>query len=90
MKVEIKVIKVEGKCAANYKCGEVILLDGFLIEHEKPLCIHALMALGHVAYALSHGMKAESFGKDEIILSCPDPGKPYGDGRVIFRLEVIE
>jgi len=90
VKVEIKVVKVEGECAANYRPGDAMHLNGFLLEPEKPVCIHALMAVGHVAYALTHGMDASSFGKDGIILSCPDPGKPYGDGKVIFRIEVVQ
>ena len=90
MKVKIEVDSVEGRCAAGYRPGDASYLNGFLLESEKPLCIHATLALAHVAYALTHGMDRNSFGKEKIYLSCPDPGEPYGDGKVIFRLEVIE
>ncbi|MBE8540552.1 TIGR04076 family protein [Geoglobus acetivorans] len=90
MRVKIEVVKVEDECAASYQPRDVFYMNGFLIESEKPLCIHAVFAISHVAYALSHGMDASAFGTEEIFLSCPDPGKPYGDGKVIFRLEVVE
>lgn len=90
MKVRIEVAEVDGKCAAGYRGGEEFYLNGFLIESERPLCIHAISALGHVAYALSHGMDPGFFGSEGVFLSCPDPGRPYGDGRVIFRLEVVK
>ncbi len=89
VRVRIEVAEVEGKCAAGYQPGDVFYLKEFLFESEKPLCIHAVLALSHVAYALAHGMDSGTFGTDGIFFSCPDPGKPYGDGRVIFRLEVV-
>ncbi|MBC7110428.1 MAG: TIGR04076 family protein, partial [Archaeoglobi archaeon] len=56
MKVKIEVVKVEGKCSAGYKPGDVFYLNEFILESEKPLCIHAVLAVSHVAYALAHGM----------------------------------
>ncbi len=90
VRVRIRVIDVKGKCAAGYQPRDVFYLNDFLFESEKPVCIHAISALGHVAYALSHGMDPGFFGSDGVFLSCPDPGRPYGDGKVIFRLEVVE
>jgi len=64
------------------------LPEQILLESEKPFYIYAVLTFGHVAYALAHGMDTATFG-EEIFLSCPDPGKPYGDERVVFRVEVV-
>ncbi|AIY90159.1 TIGR04076 family protein [Geoglobus acetivorans] len=90
MRVRVRAVSVEGRCAAGYKSGDEFYLEKFLLESEKPVCIHAILAVSHVAYALAHGMDADAFGKKEIHLSCPDPGEPHGDGRVTFRIEVVE
>ena len=90
MKVEIRVMNVEGKCAAGYTPGDKFYLNSFLLESEIPICIHAILSLSHIAYALSHGAKLKSGNRGEIYFSCPDPGKPFGDGKVIFRLEVVK
>jgi len=90
MKVEIRVTNVEGYCAAGYTPGDRFYLNSFLLESEIPICIHAILSLSHVAYALSHGGKLRTANGDEIYLSCPDPGRPFGDGKVIFRLKVVE
>jgi len=90
VKVEIRVVDVEGRCAAEYTPGDRFYLNSFLLESERPVCIHALLSLSHVAYALSHGAELRSAGRDGIYFSCPDPGRPLGDGKVVFRLEVVE
>ena len=89
-KVRVVVEKVEGVCAANYSPGSEFILEKFLIKTEIPLCIHALSALQNFIYSLTHGAKPEDFGVEKLFVSCPDPGEPYGKGRVIFRVEVVE
>ncbi|WP_202320733.1 TIGR04076 family protein [Archaeoglobus neptunius] len=88
MRAKIEVVEVSGKCAAGYKVGDTFYLRDFLIEADIPVCIHAIYSVGHVAYTLTHAGKFRTEG--EIFLSCPDPGKPHGEGKVTFRIEVSE
>lgn len=47
-KVIIEVIKVEGKCAVEYKPGDVLIIEGFYIEpkeNKSKTCIHAFITI---------------------------------------------
>lgn len=87
--VRIRVESVEGFCAAGYKVGDEFHLDSFMIRSSIPICLHALSAMQNFIYALSHGVKVKDLGLKEIYVSCSDPGEPYGNGRVIFKVEVL-
>ena len=95
-KVIIEVVEVRGKCAAGYKPGDKIVLNGFYIVSNKSatICLHALSALMSLLSAFAHGASARDLGigstDDEGYLQCPDPGKPYTcGGTVVFKLRRV-
>jgi len=93
-RVRICVERVEGECAAGYKPGDCFTLDGFKYESRVPLCVHALLGITPIAYAMARGASARDLGvgdEDSVgYLQCPDPGPPVTrGGRVIFRLERV-
>lgn len=95
-KVVIEVVEVRGTCAAEYKPGDRIVLNGFYIvsKDSANVCIHALSALLTLLSAFAHGASARELGigssDDEGYLQCPDPGKPYTcGGTVLFKLRRV-
>jgi uncharacterized repeat protein (TIGR04076 family) len=82
--VRIKVVRIHGKCNANFHEGETFLYNGSqLIGAERGF--DCLFAQGTIMTNLGR----LTFEKDPIFLSCPDPGSGEG-GNVTFRISYIE
>ncbi len=94
-RIRICVKEVRGYCAAGYKPGDCFELDRFLLRGEKPVCIHAFLAMSTLAYAMARGASARQLGigeeDDAGYVSCPDPGPPRTrGGNVVFELRRVE
>jgi uncharacterized repeat protein (TIGR04076 family) len=76
-----KVVRVTGKCNADYKLGDEIIvnLDNACVDKEQSgnLCIFALSAILSNMSRIKQGEK--------ILASCPDPATGLG-GNVIFEV----
>jgi len=84
MKVCMRVVKVEGECAAGYEPGDEICFEGFrLVSFTKPVCLHLLASALHVVYAMLKGINPEEMGYVGGLLRCPDPVR----GSVTVKLE---
>jgi len=95
-RIVIEVVEVRGKCAAGYKPGDRIVLNGFYIvsRGSSNVCMHAFSAMMSLLSAFAHGASARELGigssDDEGYLQCPDPGRPYTcGGTVVFRLKRV-
>ena len=74
MRVCMKVVKVEGECAAGYEEGDEFCFEDFkLISFTKPVCLHLLASALHVVYAMLKGINPEEMGFKDGLLRCPDP-----------------
>ena len=91
--IEIVVHKIEGTCPVFRERDTFLVKDGYILESEIPLCIHALRALLHFASLIARGFTGADLGLGdgkEAYVACPDPGPPLTPGgRVIFRLTAI-
>lgn len=95
-RVVIEVHDVRGRCAAGYRPGDKIVVEGFYVVSGKSanICIHAFSAMMTLLSAFAHGASARDLGigssDDEGYLQCPDPGKPYTcGGTVVFKLKRV-
>lgn len=80
----MRVVKVEGECAAGYEVGDEICFEGFrLVSFTKPVCLHLLASALHVVYAMLKGINPEEMGFEDGLLRCPDPKR----GSVTVKLE---
>ena len=93
----MEVVEVRGRCAAGYKLGDRIVLDGFYVvsKESSNICMHAFSAFLSLLSAFAHGASARELGigstDDEGYLQCPDPGRPYTcGGTVVFKLKRIK
>ncbi|RLG39588.1 MAG: TIGR04076 family protein [Thermoproteota archaeon] len=93
MRVRVRVAKVDGYCPV-FSEGDEFLFEDFFVKkgHECNICIHALNAISHFLWALTHGHSPKEMGIGEGIkgyLKCPDPGPPITKGgSVLFELSL--
>jgi uncharacterized repeat protein (TIGR04076 family) len=81
--VRIEVVRIHGKCNADFHEGEAFLYNGSqLIGAERGF--NCLFAQGTIVTNLGR-LKLEN----PIYLSCPDPGAGEG-GNVTFRVSLME
>jgi uncharacterized repeat protein (TIGR04076 family) len=74
-KVILEVKNVKGECAAGYKAGDKIVLDGFLINTKEScnVCLYAMGALLPYLTVLHRETSEEDWINQIKALQCPDP-----------------
>ncbi len=87
--LQIKVAKIKGYCPVYSLGDELEILDGYKLQVEKEICMHALTSLLPWYVALSKGVlpKELGLGNQEVAyIQCPDPCDFTGGGTVIFEV----
>ena len=91
--VKVVVYKVEGNCPVFKEGESFIVKNGYILESEIALCIHALKSILHFTSLLARGFTGADLGLGkgkEAYIACPDPGPPLTlGGRVIFKLTAV-
>lgn len=90
--LQIKVAKIKGYCPVYSLGDELEILDGYKLQIEKEICMHALASLLPWYVALSKGVlpKELGLGNQEVAyIQCPDPCDFTGGGTVIFEVRRI-
>jgi len=84
--MRVRVVEVRGRCPVHRPGDEFRIEGGFVVEGR--VCLHALLAMAAVAWALGHGHSPGDLGfSGPVRVRCPDPGPPLGSGSVTFELE---
>jgi len=90
--LEVCVIEIKGRCPV-YRVGDrFYILEGYKLQAERPLCLHALAALMPYYVTLSRGTPPRELGlgdDDTAYLQCLDPYKRTGGGTVVFAVRPV-
>lgn len=82
----VKVTVVSSKCD-HYKEGDVIYIDGPLVNKEKTgdteICLTALSSIYNFIYAVRKGVTGDEMGFPDQTFQCPDIPEA-----VEFKIEV--
>jgi len=86
------VVEIKGRCPV-YQIGDRFYIrEGWKLEAERPLCLHALTALLPYYVALSRGTPPRELGLgegDTAYLQCLDPHERTGGGTVVFAVRPV-
>ncbi len=90
--VLITVHKVEGTCPVFKQGDQFTVKEGYILDTDIPVCIHAMVSIIHFLPLLARGFTGSELGlcknSDEAYVACPDPGPPYTyGGKVIFKIK---
>ena len=91
MDLIVRVVEIKGRCPA-YEVGDTFRLrEGYLLESDKPLCMHSLASLMPHYNALKVSSPASwgLAGRDnpeKAYIQCLDPYKRTGGGTAIFEI----
>lgn len=96
MDLVITIKEVKGSCP-TYKVGDsFILRAGYLLESDKPVCMHGLSALMPYYNALrvsepsKWGIEGkEDEDRDKAYVQCPDAVDSTGGGTVTFEIKKV-
>jgi len=96
IKLEIKVVKIRGRCPV-YDVGDKIVLDeGYKLNLKEStnVCMHSLASIMPYYNALYNGIAPEKLGlanrEGKACVQCLDPCEITGGGTVIFEIEVLK
>lgn len=86
----IEVVEVQGHCPV-YRVGDRFTIqEGYLLQAERPLCMHALQALAPYYVPLSRAVPPDELGlagpDGAAYVQCLDPQRYTGGGTVTFRI----
>lgn len=88
--LNVQVVAVKGICPIFGIGDSFVILEGFKLCANKPLCMHSLAAILPFYAALSRGVSPVSLGLaregESAYLQCSDPCEWTGGGTVVFRL----
>jgi uncharacterized repeat protein (TIGR04076 family) len=84
-RLELEVVQIVKKCAANYRVGDRIVIDDAIIDMKKStnICLYALSSLMPYLTPLSRELSESDWMGSVTELSC-------GDGGVKFRVTRIK
>jgi len=91
MDLIIRVKEIRGQCAAH-KVGDTFYLrEGYKLESDKPVCMHALASLlpHYNAFRFADPVQWGASGKrefDKVYFQCLDPYEFTGGGTAIFEI----
>jgi uncharacterized repeat protein (TIGR04076 family) len=91
--LEVKIFKIKGMCPVYNEGDSFIILEGYKLKAEKPICMHSLASIIPYYVALSHGINPKELGltpKDEntAYVQCLDPCEYTGGGTVVFSIKL--
>ncbi len=90
----IQIAEIHGHCPV-YRVGDCFRIrDGYRLEADRPLCMHALASLMPYYVALSRGISSAELGLADgqgiACVQCLDPAHRTGGGTVTFQIHVGE
>ncbi|HUU28268.1 MAG TPA: TIGR04076 family protein [archaeon] len=91
MDLVVRVVEIKGRCPAYVEGDSFRLRDGYLLESEKPLCMHSLASLMPYYNALNVS-PPEAWGlagrenPKRAYLQCLDPYERTGGGTAVFEI----
>jgi uncharacterized repeat protein (TIGR04076 family) len=89
----VEIAEVRGHCPVFAVGDSFEIADGFRLQAEHDLCMHALMALAPYYVALSKGVEPDDLrlaGPDgAAYVQCLDPEHITGGGVVVFRVRRV-
>ncbi len=70
---KVKIVVKSSKCH-HYQAGDVIYVDGPLVDKERSanICLTAMSAIYPFIYAARKNVDREGMGFDELTFQCPD------------------
>jgi uncharacterized repeat protein (TIGR04076 family) len=87
--LQVEVVQVKGHCPV-YRVGDrFMILEGYKLQAERPLCLHSLASILPYYVALSRGASPKELGlgaEDAAYVQCLDPCERTGGGTVILCL----
>ncbi|MEW5937175.1 MAG: TIGR04076 family protein [Candidatus Thermoplasmatota archaeon] len=88
MEFVVRVKDVKGICPVFHVGDSFRLVDGYRLDSEIPLCMHALSAIMPFYNALRFcSPKDLGLGKaDRAYIQCPDPAHCTDGGTVVFEI----
>jgi uncharacterized repeat protein (TIGR04076 family) len=90
--LEVRVVEIKGRCPV-YRVGDRFRIsEGYKLQAERPVCLHALSALMPYYVALSRGTPPRELGlgnDDTAYLQCLDPYERTGGGTVVFAVRPV-
>lgn len=85
----VEVLEIKGRCPV-YRVGDrFMILEGYKLQAERPLCLHSLASILPYYVALSRGVSPKDLGlgaEDAAYVQCLDPCERTGGGTAILRL----
>jgi len=87
--LEIKVKEIKGRCSVYKEGDSFLILDGYKLKTDNPICMHALSSIMPYYVALSVGISPRILGlgdEEQGYVQCLDPCEYTGGGTVIFEI----
>jgi uncharacterized repeat protein (TIGR04076 family) len=88
--LKVKVKEIKGNCPVYKRDDSFLIVDGYKLETDKPICMHSLASIMPYYVALGKGVSPKELGlgdKGKAYVQCLDPCKYTGGGTVIFEIE---
>jgi uncharacterized repeat protein (TIGR04076 family) len=89
----VEVAAIEGRCPIFVVGDCFTIYDGFCLQADHDLCMHALMALAPYYVALSRKVEPADLGlagpDGAAYVQCLDPQAVTGGGTVTFRIRRV-
>lgn len=93
MDLIVKVVDIKGDCPVYEKRDSFLLVEGYKLKSEKPVCMHSLSSILPYYNALSRGIKPSELSlgdEDKLFVQCLDPVCWTGGGTVVFSVSEYE
>lgn len=85
----VEVVQIRGRCPVYAVGDRFVILGGYKLQADKPVCLHSLASILPYYVALSKGVSPRELGlgqEDAAYVQCLDPCEHTGGGTVIFRV----
>jgi uncharacterized repeat protein (TIGR04076 family) len=92
--LEVKIAEIKGNCPVYRKGDSFIIIEGYKLKAEKPVCMHSLASIMPYYVALSRGISPGELGlakenKNIAYVQCLDPCECTGGGTVVFAIKKL-
>lgn len=87
--LRVEVVEIKGHCSVYHVGERFLILGGYKLQADKPVCMHSLASVLPYYVALSRGVSPKELGlgqEDAAYVQCLDPCEHTGGGTVIFRI----
>ena len=90
----VDVFEIQGTCPV-YRAGDrFVLIEGYKLVAEQPICMHALQSICPYYVPLSRGIDPADIGlagpDGAAYVQCLDPRAVTGGGTVVFRISPLQ